>query len=447
MTLFLGLNEDVIPPEDQPTIVAVRAFVSRAAEYGASDVHDTPDTHWIMGQPPHHPPIANPMTRFPRYSESRASWGVARVPTVIVEIEQSDGLIGVGASTGGEAACFVIEQHLAMFVEGQNVRNISYIWEQMFRASIHYSRKGLAMHAISAIDIALWDLLGKVKNEPVYALLGGQTKRRVPCYATTSRPDIAKAVGFHGAKFPLPYGPEAGAGGLKKNVDFCKRWRERVGPEFPLMLDCYMALDVAYTASLAHAMQQEGCGLTWIEEPLMPDEYEAHARLAKKLEGLGIVAHFATGEHEYTRWGYAQLIEAGVGLLQPDVMWMGGVTEFARVVALASARGVAVVPHGCGVYGYFMCMAFPSIPLAEFMMMSEQADVIEPNFGSMFIDEPLPERGYITLPHNKPGFGLTLNKKALNLHRPYSHTVAKPLRAAPTTEKEGADACVRRSKL
>ena len=157
--------------------------------------------------------------------------------------------------------------------------------------------------------------------------------------------------------------------------------------------------------------------------------------------GLGVTTYLATGEHEYTRWGYNALIEAGVDLLQPDVMWMGGVTEFARVAALASARGVAVVPHGSGPFGYFMCMAFPTIPLAEFMIMSEQADRIEPNFGSMFLDEPLPERGYISLPRSKPGFGLTLNKKALNLHRPFTHTVARPLKAAPQ------DACERRSKL
>ena len=134
-----------------------------------------------MGQPPHHPLIANPMTRFPKYAESRGSWGVAKVPTVVVEVEQDDGLIGVGVSTGGEAACFIIEQHLAMFVEGQSVKNISYIWEQMWRASIHYGGKGIGVHAISAVDIALWDLLGKVKNEPVYNLLGGRTMGRVPC--------------------------------------------------------------------------------------------------------------------------------------------------------------------------------------------------------------------------------------------------------------------------
>jgi len=434
MSLFLGLNEDVVAPAGQPVIKEIRAYVTRSEGYGSSDVHDTPDTHWIMGQEPHHPPIANPMTRFPKYSQSRASWGVAKVPTVVVEIEQEDGLIGVGASCGGEAACFLIENHLAQFVEGQNVRNISYIWEQCWRASIHYGRKGLGAHAISAIDLALWDLLGKVKGEPVYNLLGGKTMERVPCYATTSRPDLAKELGFHGAKVPLPWGPEHGGAGMRKNVEFVAQWREKVGPDFPLMLDCYMALDVQYAAELTRKLAPYE--LTWIEEPLMPDEYEAHKRLAAKMEAMGGVssAYLATGEHEYTRWGFQQLMDAGVGLIQPDVMWMGGPTEFARVAALASARGVACVPHGCGVYGYFMAMAFPSIPLAEFMMMTEQADAIAPNFGDMFVEEPLPVDGYITLPHDKPGWGLELNREKLNLVRPYDRAAAAVAKAAAAAE-------------
>lgn len=288
----------------------------------------------------------------------------------------------------------------------------------MWRASIHYSRKGLGVHAISAIDIALWDLAGKTLNEPVYNLIGGRTKQRVPVYATTSRPDIAKDLGFHGAKVPLPYGPGAGSKGLRSNIEFIADWREKVGSDFPLMLDCYMALDLQYAAELARALSP--FNLKWIEEPLMPDEYAAHARLAKKLEGLGITTCFATGEHEYTRYGFQQLIESGVGLLQPDVMWMGGPTEFARVVAQARAQAVAVVPHGCGVYGYYMAMAFDHINLAEFMMMSEQADRIEPNFGTLFKHEPLPDAGYIKLPET-PGFGLELNREGLTLVRPYDH--------------------------
>ena len=94
MSLHLGLNEDVLVPDDQPKIVAVRAYVTRAGDIGegggASDVHDTADTHWIQGQPPHHPPITNPMAPYPKYSESRSSWGVANVPSVLVEVSCQD---------------------------------------------------------------------------------------------------------------------------------------------------------------------------------------------------------------------------------------------------------------------------------------------------------------------------------------------------------------------
>ncbi len=416
---------DVRPYRGGPKIKEVRALVSRADGYGASDVHDTPETHWILGQTAAdgswdhektHPPIANPMSRFPRYSGSRKSWGVANVPSVIVEIEDENGLVGIGLSTGGEAAAFIIEKHLALFAEGQSACDRTHIWDQMFRASIHYGRKGLALHAISAIDLALWDLYGKTINEPVYNLMGGRTKERVPVYATTSRPDLAKDLGFHGAKIPLPYGPSAGHAGMKANVAFIEKWRRKVGPDFPLMLDCYMALDVEYTADLAHRLKP--FDLTWIEEPLMPDDYAGHAALGQRFASMGGCAVFATGEHEYTQFGYQQLIGAGVQQLQPDVMWMGGPTEFSKVVALAAAQSVALVPHGCGVYGYYMAMAFDHIRLAEFMLMSERADRIEANFGAMFKSEPLPEQGYIELP-TTPGFGLELNRDEVNLIRPY----------------------------
>ncbi len=111
---------------------------------------------------------------------------------------------------------------------------------------MNYGRKGLPIQAISAVDLALWDLLGKLRNEPVYALLGGKTKDRLPVYATSSRADLAQKMGFVGAKIPCPYGPSAGDEGFRKNVAFFKEAREKVGPDFPLMLDCYMALTVPY---------------------------------------------------------------------------------------------------------------------------------------------------------------------------------------------------------
>jgi L-rhamnonate dehydratase len=415
---------DVSPGSTQPEIIEVRAYISDPEGYGASDVHDTADDHWIMGQPDAdgswdhdttHPPIANPMSEFPRFSGSRKSWGVASIPSVIVEIEDRDGRIGVGVSTGGAAAAYLIEHHLSLFVEGQAAANRGLIWDQMWRASIHYSRKGIAMHAISAVDIALWDLYGRTVGAPVFDLMGGRTKAKVPVYATTSRPDMAKDLGFHGAKFPLPYGPSSGVQGLNGNVEFIKSWRDKVGPDFPLMLDCYMAMTVDYAAELSRRVRP--FNLQWIEEPLLPDDYAGHRKLAQKMNIRAGGTSLATGEHEYTRYGFLQLIDAGVDLIQPDVMWMGGPTEFARVAALANTHSVTVLPHGCGAYGYYMAMAFEHIPIAEFMMMNARANQIEPNFGTMFVNEPLPRDGYIELP-DTPGFGLELNRDALKLTRP-----------------------------
>ncbi len=419
---------DVTPQSGQPVIREVRALVSNADQYGASDVHDTADTHWISGRPAAdgtwdhiatHPPIANPMSIYPTYSGSRQSWGVANVPSVIVEIEDEDGRVGTGVSTGGTAAAFIIEKHLSIFVEGQAAANRHLIWEQMWRASIHYGRKGLGVHAISAIDLALWDLYGRTLGAPVFDLMGGRTMDRVPVYATTSRPDIAKTLGFHGAKIPLPYGPGHGIKGMSDNIAFIARWRESVGPDFPLMLDCYMAMTTDYAAELARRMAPYN--FQWLEEPLMPDDYDGHARLAQTMRARAGGTVLATGEHEYTRFGFQQLIDASVALIQPDVMWMGGPTEFIRVAGLANTRSVDVIPHGCGVYGYYMAMALEHIALAEFMMMSEEADKIEPNFGTMFLNEPLPENGYISLP-DSPGFGLELNRDALNLIRPFDRS-------------------------
>ena len=126
----------------------------------------------------------------------------------------------------------------------------------MFKASMFYGRKGLTLATISVVDLAIWDLLGKIRGEPVYKMIGGRTKKDIPLYLTGPLPAEAKRMGFWGGKVPLPHGPHEGPEGMKKNVEFLKGHRKAVGPDFPIMVDCYMSLNVQYAIELAQVSWQ-----------------------------------------------------------------------------------------------------------------------------------------------------------------------------------------------
>lgn len=389
------------------SIREVRAYVIAPGEMGA-DYHNQTGKHWIIDLP-----IANPMSVYEEYKAKRTSWGINALGTVIVEVELDDGTIGIGCSVGGEPACFIVEKHLSRFLRGQDPRNVELLWDQMWRATMPYGRKGLAVHAIGAVDLAIWDCLGKLRGEPVYALLGGKTKDKLPVYATTSRPDLAKSWGFEGAKIPCRYGPADGLAGLKKNVAVVAEAREQVGPDFPLRLDCYMALTLPYTVELAKALKPYN--LHWIEECLPPDDYEGYAALKA---AVGSICLVTTGEHEYTRYGFRQLIaQKCADVLQPDINWVGGITEARRIVAMAAAYDIPVIPHGSSVFSYHLQYAFPNCPLAEFLVMSPAADKIVPLFGGLFRNEPLPKDGYVHLAET-PGWGVEINPDLKRI-RPY----------------------------
>eukprot|EP00668_Euglena_longa_P017873 GGOE01022333.1.p1 GENE.GGOE01022333.1~~GGOE01022333.1.p1 ORF type:complete len:330 (-),score=49.80 GGOE01022333.1:134-1123(-) len=263
------------------------------------------------------------------------------------------------------------------------------------------------------------DSLGKLRGEPVYMLLGGKTKARLPVYATSTRPDLSQKLGFCGAKVPLPYGPGDGDVGMRRNIEHLQELRRSVEPDFPLMVDCYMSLTVPYAIELARRIDREvPGGVKWLEECLMPDDYKGYAELRAKVGSLVMIT---CGEHEYTRYGFRQLLEQGcVDLLQPDVTWCGGLTEARRICALASAFDIPVVPHGSSVYSFHLQLSQPNSPMAECLIMSPAADSIVPYFGRLFTDEPLPRDGYVELDASKPGFGVTLNWDALDLRRPYA---------------------------
>src|SRR5918996_956540 len=133
-----------------PTIKYVRAFTLRG---GGADHHDQSAGHWIDDH------IATPMSKYEDYRQSRQSFGINVLGTLVVEIEASDGTVGFAVTTGGEPAAYIVEKHLARFLEGAPVTDIEKIWDQMYFSTQYYGRKGLVVNALSGVDLALWDLV------------------------------------------------------------------------------------------------------------------------------------------------------------------------------------------------------------------------------------------------------------------------------------------------
>ena len=384
----------------------VRAYVYRG---GGGDYHDQGPHHWIDDH------IATPMAKYAEYRQSRQSFGLNVLGTLVVEIEADNGVVGFAVSTGGEPAAWIVENHLARFLEGAQVADTEKVWDQMYLSTLFYGRKGIALNAISCVDLALWDLLGRLRQEPVFRMLGGAVRDELLFYATGARPDLAKQMGFIGGKLPLHHGPAEGEEGMKENLALLAEMRSRTGDDFWLMYDCWMSLDLNYAIRLAQSAKQYS--LKWIEEALPPDDYWGYAELKRNVPPGMLVT---TGEHEATRWGFRLLLEMGCAdIVQPDVGWCGGLTELMKISALADARGVLVVPHGSSVYSYHFALTRHNSPFSEFLMMAPDAGSVIPMFAPLLLDEPVPVNGRLKVPET-PGFGVRLNPEC-KLNRPYRH--------------------------
>ena len=371
----------------------VRVYSLKPAAKGGTYFEPGESTHWLVDSQ-----ISNPMSGYEKYRAKRSSWGIGVLGSLVVEIETEDGTTGVAMGSGGEPAGWMIRHHFARFIVGQDARNVNLIWDQLYRSSLPYGRKGMTIMAISAVDLALWDLVGKVRGEPVYNLIGGLSRDEITFYCTG--PDAA-------AKVPLPHGPFEGEAGLRKNVAFLKAQRDKIGPDFPLMVDCYMSLTVDYAIRLAEATRD--LGIYWWEEVLSPEDVEGYRDIRRAHPTL----KWTTGEHEYTRYGFRRLIEERtLDILQPDVMWVGGMSELLKIAAHAGAYDIPVVPHGSGPYSYQFIAAQTGPAFCEYVAASPDGQSIQPVFGEIFADEPVPVDGKLRL-SDAPGFGMTLADRSV----------------------------------
>ncbi|KAG9241713.1 enolase C-terminal domain-like protein [Calycina marina] len=415
-----------------PTINAIRSYVIDGVGSGG-DYHNVEGGHWLIDSP-----ISTPMSRWEKYRTSRTSWGINVLGSFCVEIEASDGTVGFATGFGGPPACWLVHQHFERFLIGADPRDTNHLFEQMYRGSMFYGRKGLPVAVISVIDLALWDLQGKIRNEPVYKLIGGATRDKLDFYCTGPEPSHAKAMGFWGGKVPLPFCPEEGHAGLRKNVKFLRKYRESVGPDFPIMVDCYMSLNVSYTIELVKACLD--LNINWWEECLSPDDTDGFALIKRAHPQV----KFTTGEHEYSRYGFRKLIEGrNLDIIQPDIMWLGGLTELLKVSAMAAAYDIPVVPHASGPYSYHYVLSQTNCPFQEYLANSPDGKSVLPVFGNLFIDEPMPLEGYLMKEQlDKPGFGLTLNPAARLIPAQYLLTpnperpLGGPLTSRPAIERK-----------
>ena len=334
---------------------------------------------------------------------------------LICEVETNDGHIGIGnAALAPQLVKNTIDTYLKPLVVGEDPFDYAYIWEKMYRKTLNWGRRGLGMVAISAIDIAIWDVLGKITNKPVFKLLGGRTKEKIPVYASKlyaqplkqlqEEAEKYKNEGFKMFKSRMGWGPKDGSEGMKKNLQLLEAVREVIGEDTDLMVDCYMGWNLDYTKRMLPKMAK--FNLRWLEEPVHADDIHGYA----ELNNMNIIP-ISGGEHEFNLFGFKQLLELNaVSYIQYDNNRVGGFTVAQKINALAEAYQIPVVPHAGQMHNYHLTMSNFNCPISEFFPVHE-VEVGNELFYYIFEGDPAPVDGMIDLDDNTPGLGLKVTDK------------------------------------
>jgi D-galactarolactone cycloisomerase len=368
---------------------------------------------------------------------SAAGAQVAR-NALVVEIETDTGLIGIGeaGSAGGPLVStqVVVEHELKPLLLGEDPLRIEYLWQKMFQRTRQHGRRGIVMHAMSGLDIALWDLAGKVAGLPLYRLLGAY-RDSVEAYASggfyQEGKDIAALVeeagsyvsqGYRAMKMKIGRNPSTQTNlremlplhdtcvvSLEEDLARVAAVRQVLGKAAKLMVDINCVWSPALAIQMGRAM--EPYQLYWIEEPVATDDIKGSAEVARAL-GTAIAGY----ETEVGAYGFRELITQGaVDIIQPDIAWTGGFTECRRIAAFAHVHNIMVAPHAFSsaltlVASMHLLAALPNGLMLEFDQ--------NPNaLREQLLKEPVQaENGYVRLPE-RPGLGVELDLQAVERYR------------------------------
>jgi L-alanine-DL-glutamate epimerase-like enolase superfamily enzyme len=337
----------------------------------------------------------------------------ARAMTIL-RISTDEGITGIAMAGDPQAGPngvslnrVLVESVLKPYVVGQDPLNTERIWDKMYWGSVRYGRRGVALSVIGAIDIALWDLKGKILNQPMHKLLGGH-RDTVAAYGSSVNLNYTKEElsetyadfvedGFKMVKMKI------GKRDPNEDLERVKLVRETIGPNVDLALDVNSGWSLGTAIRMADKLEQYD--IYWLEEPLPPDEIDNHAKLAAETS-----IPIALGETHATKWEFKELIERGaVEVVQADIVRCGGVTEWIKIAAMADAYGLPMCPHGTSDIAPSLVAAVPNGLFVEWFRTS-RTPVGERD--SMIVDPIGPANGEIS-PSIKPGFGLEIDEEVV----------------------------------
>ena len=275
----------------------------------------------------------------------------------------------------------------------------------MWRASQFFGSTGIASIAMSGIDLALWDLKGKLLDTPVYSLIGGPCRDKIKLYVTSDDLDWSKELGFKAFKVSNPAHYQMDQEGLNLAEEHIAKSREIVGENAELMYNPVMSFNSEYALRVAEKLRPYN--LRWFEEPLIPTDIDGLLNLKKNMPWTPL----ASGEHHHGRQAFYQLIKnRAVDIVQPDIQWAGGLTEVIKIYHIAEAAGISTIPHTAAgtPWGQHFSISMPESLISEYWMGSDPGialDEICPIPGMS-----TPKNGYVT-PSNAPGFGIDIPEK------------------------------------
>lgn len=343
----------------------------------------------------------------------------ARV-SCLVEIVAENGVAGWGECFGPAKLNAAIVAAYRPYLVGGDAMATELHWQTLYNQFRDQGQKGLAITALSGVDIALWDLKGRLLEQPIHRLMGGPLRREVRAYATgtyrrgTGDPlayiteEVAGYVreGFHAVKLKIGFGVEP-------DLALIAAVRETIGPRTGLMLDANHGFDVVEAIELGRRAARYNIG--WFEEPVVPDDLDSYVEVRR-----GQPIPVAGGECEFTRWGFREIFARRAhDIVQPDTCAAGGLSECKKIADMATAFGIRYVPHvwGCGV-GLATAMQLlavlphspprhtPFEPILEF-------DRSEHPFRQAVLTQPLEHVGGVVKVPEGPGLGIEIDRKAI----------------------------------